>query len=74
MAKRSHTVGLPVTITVDDDGTVTYEVDWSEAGEAVSEDYNVYEDENGNGFEYDEETLEKDGDAVQAWVNELYGL
>lgn len=34
---RTYVVGLPVAVTVHDDGTVTYDVDTSEAGQAVSE-------------------------------------
>ncbi len=36
-APRTYTVGLPVAITVQDDGTVTYEVDFSEADAAPDE-------------------------------------
>lgn len=32
---RSYSVGLPVTVTVHDDGTVTYWVDTSEADTAI---------------------------------------
>lgn len=35
---RTYTVGLPVAITVDDEGRVSYWVDTSEAGSAVLED------------------------------------
>jgi hypothetical protein len=37
-APRTYVVGLPVIVTVSDDGTVTYEVDTSEAGAAIRED------------------------------------
>jgi hypothetical protein len=36
-APRTYVVGLPVIVTVSDDGTVTYEVDTSEAGAAIRE-------------------------------------
>lgn len=35
---RSYCVGLPVIITVHDDGRITYSVDLSEAAQAISED------------------------------------
>jgi hypothetical protein len=38
MASRSYVVGLPVIVTVHDDGTVTYEVDTSEAAGAIADD------------------------------------
>lgn len=34
---RSYVVGLPVLITVWDDGTVIYDIDTAEAAEAVSD-------------------------------------
>jgi hypothetical protein len=34
---RAYLVGLPVTVTVADDGTVSYDVDTSEAGQAIRE-------------------------------------
>ena len=36
---RSYIVGLPVLITVWDDGTVIYDVGTEEAGEAIRDDY-----------------------------------
>lgn len=36
---RSYVVGLPVVVTVHEDGVVTYEVDTSEAGEGIRENY-----------------------------------
>lgn len=39
VSERVYLVGLPVGITVSDDGTITYEVDISEAGEAIREGY-----------------------------------
>lgn len=36
---RSYVVGLPVLITVWDDGTVVYDIDTDEAGLAVLEEY-----------------------------------
>lgn len=35
---RSYVVGLPVIVTVNPDGTVTHEVDLSEAAEAVADE------------------------------------
>jgi len=35
---RSYVIGLPVMVTVHPDGTVTYEVDSTEAGAAIRED------------------------------------
>lgn len=37
MSKRSYTVGLPVGITVDDDGNVSISIDLSEAGLSVAD-------------------------------------
>ena len=37
MAKRTYLVGLPVAITVDDNGTMTYEIDTAESGVAISD-------------------------------------
>ena len=36
---RSYVVGLPVLVTVWDDGTVVFDVATEEAGEAVRDDY-----------------------------------
>lgn len=47
MAERSYLVGLPVAITVDDDGKVTYEIDTSEAGPAITDLYYESEDHGG---------------------------
>lgn len=46
----SHTyvVGLPVAIEVHPDGSVTFEVDLSEAAEAMDEDDAAMTDEQGN--------------------------
>lgn len=41
--ERSYLVGLPVVITVTDEGRVRYEVDTSEAAQAVGEEYDVPE-------------------------------
>lgn len=37
MPPRTYWVGLPVGVTVHDDGTVEYEIDTAEAGSAVRE-------------------------------------
>lgn len=36
---RAYHVSLPVRVTVEDDGTVTYDVDTSEAGVEVRDEY-----------------------------------
>lgn len=41
MPERTYCVGLPVIITVHDDGSVEYEVDLAEAGAAIRETYPV---------------------------------
>ena len=41
---RTYVVGLPVIVTVHDDGTVEYTVDTSEAGEAIREDVSETDD------------------------------
>ena len=60
---RTYVIGLPVVVTVHDDGTVTYEVDLSEASEAPMEDGNEID-------EIDEDTRVEDkiriSDAVTA--------
>lgn len=35
---RSYSLGLPVVVTVDDSGVVSYEIDTSEAGEGILDD------------------------------------
>jgi hypothetical protein len=63
---RSYWVGLPVGITVADDGTVTYEVDTSEAGQAIMEiDYNLYDNE-GKEIVIPEEVMLADRDRIDA--------
>lgn len=39
MTPRTYVVGLPVIITVHDDGTVEYEIDKGEAAESIAETY-----------------------------------
>lgn len=60
---RTYVIGLPVVITVHDDGTVTFEADLSEASEAPVEDGNEID-------EIDEDTRVEDkiriSDAVTA--------
>lgn len=36
---RTYTVGLPVLITVHDDGRVEWEIDKSEAAQSIAEEY-----------------------------------
>lgn len=38
MSARSYLVGLPVLVTVTDEGVVTYDIDTSEAGVSVREE------------------------------------
>lgn len=57
MTSRSYTVGLPVTVTVDDNGIVTYDIDTSEAGAGIRESDDAFD-------EYGEETTLDDADAV----------
>jgi hypothetical protein len=59
VSTRSYAVGLPVVITVHDDGTVEYDVDTTEAGSAIWEDGADYE---GNG----EEAMSNDQEAIEA--------
>lgn len=61
---RTYCVGLPVTFTVSDDGTVTYEVDFVEAGAAIRETYPVVGDEDSP----DEPTVDEDADTVDRWM------
>ncbi len=43
--RRLYVVGLPVVVTVHDDGTVTYAVDTAEASAALLEEYDVGPDD-----------------------------
>lgn len=55
MAIRTYVVGLPVIITVDDEGNVEYDIDRSEAASAIRE----------NEFEsYDDDQADLDADSV----------
>ena len=56
---RDYTVGLPVTVYVHEDGTVRYEIDTAEAGEAIRE--LAY-----NGFLAPGETIDTDRYAADA--------
>ena len=67
---RSYTIGLPVTITIDDDGTVTYEVDFSDATNSMDEN-DQYDDE-GNELDVDEAALAEDIQHVDAAVTAHY--
>lgn len=57
-AERSYVVGLPVIVTVADDGTVSYEIDTTEAGQAVRENEH-YDD-------VPQDVLDADGDLIDA--------
>lgn len=59
---RSYVVGLPVLVTVWDDGTVVYDVDTSEAGEAVDESW--YEREHDDPVTW--ETMRADVERINA--------
>lgn len=54
MATRTYVVGLPVIITVDDEGNVEYDIDRSEAASAIRE----------NEFGDDDEFIDLDADSV----------
>ena len=67
MAKREYLVGLPVLITVDDDGTVTYQIDTAEAGVAISEiDYTIEQ--------YTDQQIEADAARANADHVRRFGL
>lgn len=53
---RSYVVGLPVLVTVWDDGTVVYDLDTAEAGEAILDDPD----------QPDEDTLQADMGRINA--------
>lgn len=63
MAQRSYVIGLPVVITVNDDGTLTAEVDLSEAAD-IHEDEDAYE-------KYGEAQLDEDIAFVQTRIESL---
>lgn len=71
MSARSYVVGLPVVITVTEDGRVLVDVDLSEAGESIRE-------EMGEAGDYDAETDEltpySEGDVEQDYelVEQVY--
>lgn len=69
---RTYTIGLPVSITVYDDGTVKAEIDLSEADDAPFEDSGShYEHVNGAWVEvepYDEDTLIADKERISEAV------
>jgi hypothetical protein len=46
VSSRTYWVGLPVGVTVHDDGAVEFEVDISEAGDGISDEWS--EDQDGN--------------------------
>ena len=74
-APRSYTVALPVTITVADDGTVTYEVDFSEASEGVKEydpEYVTMYDVDGNEIDLTEEDFNEDRARIEAALQAHY--
>jgi hypothetical protein len=70
---RTYVVGLPVVITVHDDGTVVYEIDRSEAGQGVSEygEMPLY-DEEGNEIVISEAQLAADYERVNADTDAYY--
>lgn len=57
MSARTYVIGLPVVVTVHDDGRVEYDVDTSDAGVEVRRI-----DET----EYDDATVDRDADLVDA--------
>lgn len=66
---RTYVVGLPVVITVGDDGTVTYEVDKSEAGAAIRESDALYSADDKENVIPDD-VLEADAARVEAAVED----
>ena len=70
---RTYVVGLPVVITVHDDGTVVYEIDRSEAGQGVSEygEMPLYDDE-GHEIVISDEQLDADRSIVDADTDAYY--
>lgn len=70
MAPRTYVVGLPVVFTVHDDGTVTAEVDLSEASSAPWEDSGIryvrVNDEWVEAEPYEEDVLIADSEAISA--------
>lgn len=67
-APRSYVIGLPVVVTVHDDGTVTYDIDTSEASDAprgYDPDYMDMQDEAGNPIELTDEILEADRERIE---------
>lgn len=67
---RTYIVGLPVAITVEDDGTVTYDIDTAEASSAIWEDEtHVFEDL----IAEDARAIEADHDRRMAALNDEKG-
>jgi hypothetical protein len=74
-APRTYAVGLPVLVTVHDDGTVTFDIDISEAADAISEIQEgdvILEDADGNESIVPQFVIESDVHAVdlspRRWV------
>jgi len=64
MSTRLYLVGLPVLVTVTDEGVVTYDVDTSEAGQAVREE--AYEQATDQEEQPNEAQILADFEAVEA--------
>ena len=59
---RSYCVGLPVVITVHDDGVITYEIDVGEAPSAIWED---------EGVDFTDDQRHADQAAISADVDDM---
>lgn len=67
-APRTYVVGLPVMVTVHDDGTVTYDIDTSEATDGPREfdsSYMVMTDDDDNTIEMTDEILDADRERIE---------
>lgn len=74
-APRTYTVGLPVALTVHDNGTVTVEVDITEAVDGVREynpEFVTMYDQDGQIIEVSEAQLETDAEAIEAFIERYY--
>ena len=70
-APRTYCIGLPVFVTVHDDGTVTYDIDVAEADHAPCEyepEYQEMLDEAGQPMVLTEEILDADTERIEAAI------
>jgi len=68
MASRSYSLGLPVWVTVHEDGRVEWEVDRSETADAILEDESIYGDDDGEDFSWSEDEKSEDAERVQQFL------